>query len=59
MSHVAASGFVKDLVEHALHRNKRINGTPAPSHHTVFNTLKGGYMTNMNSGCDQEILVQS
>ncbi|KAF9215293.1 hypothetical protein BGZ59_001778 [Podila verticillata] len=58
MSHVAAPGFVKDLVEHALHRNKRINGAPAPTHHVIFNTVKGDYTTTMNSGRDQEILVQ-
>ncbi|KAG0032111.1 hypothetical protein BGZ82_006682 [Podila clonocystis] len=58
MSHIAPPGFVKDLVDHALHRNNRINGTPSPSHHAIFNPMKKGY-TAMGNGCDQEVVVRS
>ncbi|KAG0091955.1 hypothetical protein BGZ92_011218 [Podila epicladia] len=58
MSHIAPPGFVKDIVDHALHRNRRINGTPASSYHAVVNTVKNEY-TTMSNACDHEVLVQS
>ncbi|KAG0317701.1 hypothetical protein BG000_004451 [Podila horticola] len=58
MSHISPPGFVKELVDHALHRNKRIIGTPASSHYVIFNPMRNGY-TTMSNGRDQEILVRS
>ncbi|KAG0360650.1 hypothetical protein BG005_010233 [Podila minutissima] len=58
MSRIAPPGFVKDLVDHAMHRNKRIHGTLASSYHAIVDTMKNDY-TTMSNARDQEVLVQS
>ncbi|KAF9989682.1 hypothetical protein BGZ75_005359 [Mortierella antarctica] len=59
MSKVAPPGFVRDLIEHALHRSGRLREAMAHRHHSVHRPSSSTIYSNENLVENVEVLVRS
>ncbi|KAF9286991.1 hypothetical protein BGZ68_002371 [Mortierella alpina] len=59
MSHIAPPGFVRDLIEHALHRCGRLREIKAHTHYPVHRPSSSTIYSNDNLAETVEVLVRS